>query len=222
MGASPDGAPASQSGLLNYFSIWNIFGLQPRTVQTKVPFIRDLTAERNHLFVLLTETWLREQKEAEIKVEGYTPFRADRKRPRKRRGRDSGGVCIYLRNDYVINTKEVLNFSNGVIEILGLYNEAKNLLIVGFYRQPDDVKGGNRSRTTEFKQALDKLRSLLSSLKSPLPDILLGGDFNLPHASWPDCIPTEGCSKDERDMIEELRSLIAENFLSQCIFTPTH
>ena len=222
MGASPDGAPASQSGLLNYFSIWNIFGLQPRTVQTKVPFIRDLTAERNHLFVLLTETWLREQKEAEIKVEGYTPFRADRKRPRKRRGRDSGGVCIYLRNDYVINTKEVLNFSNGVIEILGLYNEAKNLLIVGFYRQPDDVKGGNRSRTIEFKQALDKLRSLLSSLKSPLPDILLCGDFNLPHASWPDCIPTEGCSREERDMIEELRSIITENFLSQYILTPTH
>ena len=72
----------------------------PRTVPTKVPFIKDILHHTNQMFVILTETWLREQKDAEIAIEGYVSFRQDRKRPRRRRGRDSGGVAIYLREDF--------------------------------------------------------------------------------------------------------------------------
>ena len=77
----------------------------------------------------LTETWLREQKTAELQVNGYTLFRQDRLRPRRRTGRDSGGVAIYLREDLAVDTEPILGYSNGVVEVVGLYNKSRNLLI---------------------------------------------------------------------------------------------
>ena len=194
----------------------------PRSAPTKVPYIEDLISERGQLFFLLTETWLREQKPAEVRIDGYTLFRADRRRPRKRRERDRGGVGIYVRNDLALNTEEVINYSNGVIEILGLYNKTKNVLIVGLYRQPDDVKGGNRSTSKEFKAALSRLRTLLVSQENPAPETLLCGDFNLPHAVWPQGVPADGCPRDEREMIEALEELTNEFYLTQNIKTSTH
>lgn len=194
----------------------------PRTVPTKVPYIEDIVSERDQLFFLLTETWLREQKPAELKVDGYTLFRADRKRPHKRRGRDSGGVGIYVRNDFALETEEVMNYSNGVIEILGLYNKTKNILIIGVYRQPDDIKGGNRSTPKEFKAALSKLRTLLVSQENPAPETLICGDFNLPNAVWPKGLPADGCPREEREMIEALVELTDEFFLNQIINSATH
>ena len=105
-------------------------GLKPRTVPTKVPFVQDLLKDRNQLFMALTETWLREHNNAELQVEGYTLFRQDRQRLNHRRGRDSGGVAVYLRNDMAADVEPVIGFSNGVDEILGLYSKSKSLLLV--------------------------------------------------------------------------------------------
>ena len=41
---------------------------------------------------------------------------------------------------------------------------------------------------TDLKAALNKLVSSLSEI-TPAPDIILGGDFNLPHVSWPEGEP---------------------------------
>lgn len=172
--------------------------------------------------MILTETWLRDHKEAELLVEGYTLFRADRQRPRKRRGRDSGGVAIYLRQDIAVDTEPVMTYSNGVIEILGLYNKSRNLLLIGLYRQPDDPTGGNRSTYKEFTSALSKLKDLLAAQGNPTPDTILCGDFNLPNAVWPDGTPGDGCSKDDREMLQTLAELTNEYFLSQKITSPTH
>ena len=84
--------------------------------------------------MVLTETWLREHKDAELQIEGYTLFRQDRLRAHRRRGRDSGGVAIYLREDVAATTEAVLNYSNGVVEVLGLYDNTNKLLVFGVYR----------------------------------------------------------------------------------------
>ena len=194
----------------------------PRTAPSKVPYVSDLISDRGQLFFLLTETWLKEQREAELKIEGYVLFRADRKRSRKRRGRDSGGVGIYVRNDLALEMEEVLNYSNGVVEMLGLFNRTKNMLIIGLYRQPDDITGGNRSTLSEFNAALSKLRQLLTSQGNPSPLTLLCGDFNLPHAVWPQGEAEDGCPRDERDMIAALYYLTSEFFLIQNIRRSTH
>ena len=68
-------AGADPSELLTSFTIFNIQGLKPRTVPTKVPFLQDLLQHSNQLFVALTETWLQEHLDAELQVDGYTLFR---------------------------------------------------------------------------------------------------------------------------------------------------
>ena len=94
-----------------------------------MPFVQDLLKDRNQLFMALTETWLREHNNAELQVEGYTLFRQDRQRLNRRRGRDSGGVAVYLRNDMAADVEPVIGFSNGVDEILGLLDREPRTVI---------------------------------------------------------------------------------------------
>ena len=170
----------------------------------------------------LTETWLKEHTDAELAIDGYTLFRQDRKRQRGKRGRDSGGVAVYIMNDLAADMVTVASYSNGVIELIGLYSKTNNLLLLVMYRQPDDIVGGHRSTHLEFKQALGKLEETLSVTQNPMPDILLCGDFNLPHASWTENATNLGAKRDEQIMIEDLLNLTNEFFLSQLILKPTH
>ena len=195
-------------------------GLLPRTVPSKVPYVQDILTEKNQLFIFLTESWLREQKDAELKINGYTLYRADCQRPRKRRGRDSGGVAIYVRQDVAADMEPVLVYSNGVVEVLGLFSKSRNILLIGLYRHPDNPT--NRSTCREFKMALAEIEKILSMQGNPSPDTILCGDFNLPKAAWPEGIPDVGCSSDEKEMIRALAELTNEFFLSQKILTSTH
>lgn len=176
----------------------------------------------NQLYAAVTETWLRDQKEAEIDIDGYKIIRQDRARPRNRRGRDSGGVALYLRDDIAGTAEVALEYSSGVIEMLGVQIKDPNLLILVIYRQPDDRVGGHRSTSVQFSRALAALRRTLSSLPSPNPDVVLCGDLNLPHAIWPHAGIRSGATADERRMIEDLSRLTDEYFLNQVINKPTH
>ena len=98
----------------------------------------------------LTETWLKEHKDAELHIDGYKLFRADRKRVRKSRGRYSGGVACYVRMDIASTLEVMVNFSNGVIELLALYSKVHNLHIAVIYRQPDDLVETNKSIEKKF------------------------------------------------------------------------
>ena len=59
----------------------------------------------------LTETWLKEHTDAELEIDGYTLFRQDRKRQRGKRGRDSGGVAVYIMNDLAADMVTVASYS---------------------------------------------------------------------------------------------------------------
>ena len=136
---------------LNYCSTWNIQGLRPRTGPSKVPYVRDLLHDHNQMSMVLTETWLREHKDAELQIDGYSLFRQDRQRNRRWRGKDSRGVASYIRSDLSADAEPLLNYSNGVIDALGIYSKFNKLLIITVYRQPNDNMGGNRSTAVEFR-----------------------------------------------------------------------
>ena len=201
----------------------NIQGLKPRTTPTKVPFIQDLLINDRLLFIALTETWLREHLDAEVNVNGYKLFRQDRiKTKTTRKGRDGGGTACYLKNEVAANTDTIMNFSNEVVDVLGLYIKPKNLALFTVYRQPDNRAGGNRSTSVHFKEALDKLNEVLMQLPNPTPDIIVCGDFNLPFAIWPEGNVKSGASTDEQTMIKDLVTLTNQFYLTQEITTPTH
>ena len=175
------------------------------------------------LFIALTETWLRDHLDAEVNVEGYKLFRQDRIKSRpSRKGRDGGGTACYLKEDVAAGTDIILNFSNEVVEVIGLHIKVKNLVLIVVYRQPDNRAGGARSTHVHFKEALEKMRDVLMQLPKPTPDIIMCGDFNLPHALWPEGEIKTGAGTDEQIMIEDLVTLKNEFFLGQEIMESTH
>lgn len=172
--------------------------------------------------MVLTETWLREHKEAELFIEGYTLYRSDRQRKKKRAGRDSGGVAVYLRNDCAVSCEVLSTFSNGVVEMIALYVKEKSLVIIAVYRQPDNIGGEHRSTAAEFNNMLSSLKVVLDSLPAPSPDVVICGDFNLPRADWKNNVTRSGASLEEQQMFYSMLNLSNEWFLSQKICEPTH
>jgi hypothetical protein len=61
--------------------------------------------------------------EAELNIANYETYRADSKRKKNRCGRFGGGVALYLRNDIAATAKQILDYSNGVVEILCVYSQ---------------------------------------------------------------------------------------------------
>ena len=90
------------------------------------------------------------------------------------------------------------------------------------YRQPHDPEGKHRSGSKEFKNLLNELNAAISNLPSPTPDVLLCGDFNLPHAVWSNGTCSTGATRDEQCMVGDLYSLANEHFMMQVIDRPTH
>ena len=218
--------PANESNIspatnhcLSHFSLVNIAGLKPQTVPSKVPYIEDLLKDKNQLFVVLTETWLKNHKQAELNIDGYSLYRADRKGRAYTRGRYSGGAAIYLRSDIAATTEKVLSFSNGVVESVVVYSEKENLLICAIYRQPDDSMHNHRSGVAELTQALKEISNVIDTLKGT-PDILLCGDFNLPTATW--CSTENAPSTPNNALINALNEFQNKHFLTQMVNKPTH
>ena len=204
--------------------MFNVRGLKPRTTPSKVGTISDLLHDQSQLFIGLTETWLSDHVDAEINIEGYQVFRGDRKSFRQKRGRGSGGVAFYVRDDAVTNTETIMSFSNGVVESLGIHIKYWNLVVYLVYRSPDDSSHCRQSGYREFNQALEAIKNSINDLPTPTPDIIISGDFNLPNADWSQGVCKAGSNrvKEEEKMVSALHNLATDNFLLQQIEKPTH
>jgi len=206
---------------LSSFSFFNVQGLVPQTKASKVPYITDQLRDSNQLFIGLTETWLHNQLDAETHIENYTLYRADSNRKKSKYGRFGGGAAIYLRNDIASSSEPVLTYSNGTVDVIVIYSADENLLLATVYRQPDDTIHNRPSNNRELKSALTKLEECINGL-GHIPDIIIGGDFNLPNTKWPECIPGNHCSRQEAEMISTISELCTNFHLTQTIMEPTH
>ena len=200
--------------------MFNVRGLSPASVPSKVPYVSDLLTERNQLFMGITETWLNSHTDAELKIEGYKLFRSDRVRKKRgKKGSLSDGVAAYVQDEFASQMEQKFKYSNGVVEMLGLYSKSDNIFIVILYRQPDDSTGGNRSTVNELRPAIDKLQQEINSFGDPAPNIVICGDFNLPNSSWGD---TTSSVPYEREMFDCINQLSNDNFLQQLVTQSTH
>ena len=170
----------------------------------------------------LTETWLHNHTDGEVYIEGYTLFRSDRIRKKAKRGRCSGGVALYVRDDLAASIEPVLEISNGVNEVLAGHSQKENILICVVYRQPDDSRNGHNSSNEEFTQTITRIEETIGELPGCSPDIFLCGDFNLPDVKWPICEIKGSATNEERLMLETLKGIMDEFFLKELIVTPTH
>jgi hypothetical protein len=186
----------------------NIEGLIPRKKKYKCSFLKELCEEKHALALCLTESHLKaEIKNEEIKIEGMTPFRCDRKQQKK------GGVIIYVKDKFAALSEVLLSETSGLTEILAINIRPFNLLLVTLYRPP-------RCSISDFLTVISKLRSKFEDLESPTPNIILTGDFNLPNVCW----STEsiyGGTTDDRKQAEYIFSLTNSWCLNQKIKEPT-
>jgi len=194
-----------------------VAGLKPQTVPSKVPYIESLLKEKNQLFIGLTETWLKGHTQAELNIEGYRLYRADRTGRQHTRGRYSGGVAVYLRSDIANTTEQILKFSNGTVEALVLHSQRENLLIALVYRQPDDTNSAHRSQAYELSQAITKIDSAIESVQST-PTLIICGDYNLPNINWIEGQP----HSTHNQLAATISSFQSRQLLSQIVKKPTH
>ena len=150
----------------------NIARLITQSGRNKAGFLCDQATANNCMFVGVTESWLRSDildSEVTHDFPGYNLFRCDRSG-----GRQGGGVALYLRDDL---TGDILaTFANSVCELLVVKIHQLDMVACVAYRPPD-------TRISEFSGLLKCLDDTLSSLPSPAPNIVLMGDFNLPHSA---------------------------------------
>ena len=65
---------------------------------------------------------------------------------------------------------------------------------------------GHPPTSNDFKKGIPQLSTAIQKF-SPLPDIIIRGDFNLPHVSWPTGTPVSGASNEEKRMLNTLNDL---------------
>ena len=129
---------------------------------------------------------------------------------------------MYVRDDFATDSEVTFQFSNGVIESIGVYISSLNLLVLNTYRQPNDVLGKHRSTSEELKPLIKALDEYLETLSSPTPDIIFCGDLNLPNAVWSNGSCLSGTSTDEKVMVEDIFNLTVSHFMTQTIDCATH
>ncbi len=167
--------------------------------KSKIDFIKEQSSNTT-LFICLCESYLNEHiEDAEINMSGFVVSRCDRV------NRKGGGVCIFVKES--INYKVLLKYCNTVCELLIVELIDPHLLIILIYRPP--------SCTIQlFKDIIDKMYECLFMLSSPLPNIIMLGDFNIPGMNWSDPKPSCAVSK-------VLCHFINTFFLEQLVMEPT-
>ena len=143
--------------------------------------------------VVLTETWLNPSvSNADLFIRNFQcPFRCDRK------GRNGGGVSIYVRDGIYAEQKHDLSIE-GVEALWVELKLGKNkILLGGFYRPPDS----NNDQWLLMEQSLDQ------AFDKSYDNIIVTGDFNMHFLS---------------QASDKIKNLIASYSAHQLIDTPTH
>ena len=85
---------------------------------------------------------------------------------------------------------------------------------------PTDYTSLNR----EFKEMLVSLKQCISGIGPLIPDIIIGGDFNLPRISWNDgvAIFLQGCPKAIKELNHSLHDCCNDLFLKLVVEHATH
>lgn len=190
----------------------NVQGMNPATDNQRWK-IKDISeslqsASLHTPFFFLTETHLKPYiLDAEVNIENYTAFRADRA------DRIRGGSAIYLHSTLNADSSNV--FSNSYCEASVIYNKASNTLLACIYRPP-------AAPFSKFSECLEFIENFIDSIAS-MPEILITGDFNFPFIDWDTGTIPSGASISLSDRQSALAFLCfsEELFLEQIVREPT-
>ena len=143
----------------------NIEGLKPRNKRYKVGMIKEMAIEKNAQIISLTETHLNNEiLDAEVNIEGFNMYRADRTQTTK------GGVAVYIRREIAASAKILKSGSIGKIEYICIYILEFRLMIITMYRSPESNSEG-------FQKAITEVDEAISPIAPVYPTIMQNGGF---------------------------------------------
>eukprot|EP00116_Pleurobrachia_bachei_P010141 sb/3470403/ len=161
------------------------------------------------LAVGITETWLKSYiSDAQITVPGYNVLRADRELK-------IGGGCLLYVNTEIPITRH-MSWSDRQTSLVTAFSEEQNLFLACVYRPPD-------TEDSLYANALTKLQeeiNFVSKENGVVPEIIILGDFNLPHMDWV-CTSHPDRNSTKASPYHRTLELIDENFLEQLVLFPT-
>ena len=102
---------------------------------------------------------------------GFVVCRCDRA------DRPGGGLCIYIKDSIMFEV--CLSYSNSVCELLIVKLDNPSLIIVAIYRPPSSL-------TSDFEDIITRTTQCFNEMPTPMPNIVVVGDFNLPNFNWDD------------------------------------
>lgn len=135
-------------------------------ISNKTPLLQQLLQESRLEVLCLSETFLTENKQSYIQIDGYRMAASYCRKNRKR-----GGVAILVKENLEVEErKDISNLSvEFIIEYCSIEIKCLNLLIICIYRSDREMEVFQES----FIKLLNKLKS--ESRKN----IIIGGDFNI-------------------------------------------
>lgn len=169
----------------------------------------DIAVEGGVMLMALTETHLNTDiLDAEVKINHYQLFRSDRLQ-----GTRKGGVAMYVADTWADGVMLLASGSTGVVEHLLIHFVLLQMVVAVVYRPPS-------SPVQHFTDTLDILRAEIDKLGTPMPTVVITGDFNLPIICWDDWRVCAGTEAD-RKQADALKNFAAYYVLDQLVDTPT-
>ena len=164
--------------------------------------VQDLVYADNSDIVFINETWLIcNIRSKEIFHPPYTIVRKDQT------NQSGGGVCIAIKEDSFKSVRGYTAVSSEQLEVASaevVTDCGLKILACSIYRPPN----ADASWIEQFNAFLD-------SIADQYNNIILAGDFNLPHISWEQTVRASG--NNELCFVEALN----DHYLSQLNHTPT-
>ena len=118
----------------------------------------------------MTETWLNiSVPDSAIMLPDFVLIRQDRYRTSLKKG---GGICIYIKNKYMVELVENHSEVNDDLEILSIKVKIGNIKI-GVYKPPK----------RKPNECFGKISTIINSLNLSHNDLLIFGDFNIDYRS---------------------------------------
>ena len=102
---------------------------------------------------------------------GFVVCRCDRA------DRLGGGLCIYIKNSIVFEV--CLSYSNSVCELLIVKLANPSLIVIAIYRPPSSLN-------SDFEDIIARMTQCIVEMPTPMPNIVVVGDFNVPNFNWED------------------------------------
>ena len=187
----------------------NVAGLYPSTNKVKVQYLGELANDKNAIIIALTESHLKSHiLDAEISIPGFQVFRSDRKDHINK-----GGVITFIKEEYASGVETLASGCNESAEWNCLFLPVLRAVVVNVYRPPACPEH-------RFKEMLAEITDAIDKLSSPMPTIIMCGDFNFPIINWATGI-TAGGSTDMQRQAEALLEFMDNHCLQQMVEDPT-